>query len=114
MDWKIFLSNTKKSFANLNKHIPETFDGFNVMGKEAKKNGELSEKTKEFIALGIAIATRCESCIGFHVASLVRLGATKGEFIEALSMASYMGGGPSITYSAKALDAFEKISNAKG
>ena len=38
MDWKIFLSNTKKSFANLNKHIPETFDGFNAMGKEAKKN----------------------------------------------------------------------------
>ena len=85
MDWKIFLSNTKKSFANLNKHIPETFDGFNAMGKEAKKNGELSEKSKEFIALGIAIATRCESCIGFHVASLVRLGATKGEFIEAMA-----------------------------
>ena len=38
----------------------------------------------------------------------------KGEFIEALSMASYMGGGPSITYSAKALDAFEQMSNAKG
>ena len=111
MDWKMFLSNAKKRFANLNKHIPETFDGFNAMGKEAKKNGELSEKSKEFIALGIAIATRCESCIGFHVASLVRLGATKGEFIEALSMASYMGGGPSITYSAKALEAFEQISN---
>ena len=114
MDWKSFLSDTQKSFANLNKNIPKTFKGFNAMGKEAKKNGELSEKPKEFIALGIAIATRCESCIGFHVASLVRLGATKGEFIEALSMASYMGGGPSITYSAKALDAFEQMSNAKG
>ena len=109
MDWKSFLSDTKKSFAILNKHIPETFNGFNHMGKEAKKDGELSEKTKEFIALGIAIATRCESCIGFHVASLVRLGATKGELVEALSMASYMGGGPSITYSAKALEAYEQF-----
>ena len=109
MDWKSFLSDTKKSFANLNKKIPETFNGFNHMGKEAKKDGELSEKTKEFIALGIAIATRCESCIGFHVASLVRLGATKGELVEALSMASYMGGGPSITYSAKALEAYEQF-----
>ena len=109
MDWKSFLSDTKKSFANLNKSIPETFNGFNHMGKEAKKDGELSEKTKEFIALGIAIATRCESCIGFHVASLVRLGATKGELVEALSMASYMGGGPSITYSAKALEAYEQF-----
>ena len=60
MDWKSFLSDTKKSFANLNKNIPETINGFNHMGKEAKKDGELSEKTKEFIALGIAIATRCE------------------------------------------------------
>ena len=109
MDWKSFLSDTKKSFANLNKNIPKTFNGFNHMGKEAKKDGELSEKTKEFIALGIAIATRCESCIGFHVASLVRLGATKGELVEALSMASYMGGGPSITYSAKALEAYEQF-----
>ena len=109
MDWKSFLSDTKKSFAILNKHIPETFNGFNYMGKEAKKDGKLSEKTKEFIALGIAIATRCESCIGFHVASLVRLGATKGELVEALSMASYMGGGPSITYSAKALEAYEQF-----
>ena len=109
MDWKSFLSDTKKIFANLNKNIPETFNGFNHMGKEAKKDGELSEKTKEFIALGIAIATRCESCIGFHVASLVRLGATKGELVEALSMASYMGGGPSITYSAKALEAYEQF-----
>ena len=50
MDWKSFLSDTKKSFSNLNKNIPETFSGFNHMGKEAKKNGELNEKTKEFIA----------------------------------------------------------------
>ena len=50
MDWKSFLSDTQKSFANLNKNIPEIFKGFNAMGKDAKKNGELSEKTKEFIA----------------------------------------------------------------
>ncbi len=110
MNWKSFLSETRKSYSKLNNHIPQTFNGFNTMGKEAKKDGELSEKTKEFIALGIAIATRCDSCIGFHVESLIRLGATKGEFVEALSMCSYMGGGPSITFSAKALEAFEQIS----
>ena len=37
--------------------------------------------------------------------------ATKEELVEALSMSSYMGGGPSITYSAKALDAFEQLSS---
>ena len=111
MDWKSFLSDTKKSFSNLNNNIPETFNGFNQMGKEAKKNGELNEKTKEFIALGIAIATRCESCIGFHVETLIKLGMTREELIEILAMCSYMGGGPSITFSTKALEAFDQLSN---
>ena len=111
MDWKLFLSKTKKNFASLNKEIPDTFSGFNIMGKEAKKNGVLDEKTKEFIALGIAISTRCESCIGLHVESLVRLGATKTELVEVLAMCSYMGGGPSITFSTKALEAYEQLSN---
>ena len=66
----------------------------------------LDEKTKEFVALGIAISTRCESCIGLHVESLVRLGVTKAELIEVLAMCSYMGGGPSITFSTKALEAY--------
>ena len=109
MDWKSFLSDTKKSFANLNKNIPETFNGFNHMGKEAKKDGELSEKTKEFIALGIAISTRCESCIGLHMEHLIRLGATRKEIVEVLSVCSYMGGGPSIMFSAKALEAFDQL-----
>ena len=109
MDWKSFLSDTKKSFANLNKNIPETFNGFNHMGKEAKKDGELNEKTKEFIALGIAISTRCESCIGLHMEHLIRLGATRKEIVEVLSVCSYMGGGPSIMFSAKALAAFDQL-----
>jgi len=76
----------------------------------ANKTGALDEKTKEIMARGIAIATRCDSCIGFHVRSLVRLGLTRAELCEALAMATYMGGGPSYAYSAKALHAFDTFS----
>ena len=113
MDWNKFLDETRENFAKFSASSPETFKGFGIMGKEAKKNGALNEKTKEFIALGISIATRCESCIGLHMEHLVRLGATREEIIEALSMSSYMGGGPSITYSAKALEAYEQIITRK-
>ncbi|MEP5089029.1 MAG: carboxymuconolactone decarboxylase family protein, partial [Paracoccaceae bacterium] len=95
------------NIATLSSEIPKTVKGFGMMGKAAKANGALSEKTKEFIALGIAIATRCDSCIGFHVRSLVRLKATREEFCEALAMATYMGGGPSFAFSAKALKVFD-------
>ena len=81
------------------------------MGNEAKKNGLIDEKTKEFVALGIAISTRCESCIGLHVETLIKLGMTREELIEVLAMCSYMGGGPSITFSTKALEAFDQLSN---
>ena len=107
MDWKDFMAETEANLATLSNEIPETVRGFGIMGKAAKTNGALSEKTKEFIALGIAIATRCDSCIGFHVRSLVRLGATREEFCEALEMSTFMGGGPSYAFSAKALKAYD-------
>lgn len=110
MNWKDFMAETEANIGAFSKEVPETVRGFGIMGKAAKTDGALSEKTKEFMALGIAIATRCDSCIGFHVRSLVRLGATRAQMCEALAMATYMGGGPSYAYSAKALKAFDEFS----
>lgn len=110
MEWKSFMADIETNIGTLTKEIPETARGFGMMSKAAKTNGALSEKTKEFIALGIAISTRCDSCIGFHVRSLIRLGATREELCEALAMATYMGGGPSYAFSAKALKAFDTFS----
>ncbi|NCO21553.1 MAG: carboxymuconolactone decarboxylase family protein [Rhodobacterales bacterium] len=109
-DWNAFMARTLREVDTLSQEIPDSVAGFNAMGQAAKTNGALSEKTKELIALGIAIATRCDSCIGFHVKSLVRLGLTRDELCEALAMAMYMGGGPSYAFSAKALAAFDTFS----
>lgn len=110
MDWNDFMAETEANITALAKEIPATAKGFATMGAAAKTNGALDEKTKEIMALGIAIATRCDSCIGFHVRALVRLGITREELTEALAMATYMGGGPSYAYSAKALKAFDTFS----
>lgn len=107
MDWEAFMDGTVANVNALAKEIPDIAKAFNAMGGAAKKSGALDEKTKEIMALGIAVATRCDSCIGFHVKSLIRLGITRAELCEALAMATYMGGGPSFAYSAKALKAFE-------
>ena len=110
MDWEAFMDETVANIGRLGKEIPDTARAFNTMGGAAKKSGALDEKTKEIMALGIAIATRCDSCIGFHVKSLIRLGITREELCEALAMATYMGGGPSFAFSAKALKAFDVFS----
>lgn len=110
MDWRDFMAETEANIARLSGEIPETVKGFGIMGKAAKTDGALSEKTKEFMALGIAIATRCDSCIGFHIRALIRLETTRDELCEALAMATYMGGGPSYAFSAKALKAYDDFS----
>ncbi|MGC3939710.1 carboxymuconolactone decarboxylase family protein [Roseobacter sp. EG26] len=110
MNWTTFLGETIGRISKLQKETPDMFAGFNAMSQAAKKSGALDEKTKELIALGIAVSTRCDSCIGFHVKSLVRLKTTREELCEALEMIGYMGGGPSIAYGAKALEAFDEFS----
>lgn len=106
---------TKRISANirgLRKDIPDTMAGFSAMAAAATRDGALDKKTKELIALAIGVATRCDGCIGFHAEALVRLGATRTEVEEALGMAIYMGGGPSLMYAADALMAFEQYSEA--
>lgn len=101
-----------KQIGALRKDIPETMKGFSGMAQGACATGQLEEKTKELIAMGIAIALRCDGCIGFHTKALLRLGATRAEFEEMLGVAIYMGGGPSLMYAAQALDAWEQFGGA--
>ncbi|MCT4608539.1 MAG: carboxymuconolactone decarboxylase family protein, partial [Pelagimonas sp.] len=61
-------------------------------------------------APGKAIGPRLARRIGLDCPSAGRPGHTREEFCEALAMATYMGGGPSYAYSAKALKAFDTFS----
>lgn len=98
-----------KQIGTLRKDIPGTMTGFSQMSKDACGQSVLDEKTKELIAMGIAIALRCDGCIGFHTKALIRLGTTRQEFEEMLAVTIYMGGGPSLMYAAQALDAWEQF-----
>lgn len=101
--------NISKQVGALRKGIPDTMKGFSAMAAGATSSGALDEKAKELIAMGIAIALRCDGCIGFHAKALLKLGATRAEFEEMLGVAVYMGGGPSLMYAAQALDAWEQF-----
>ncbi len=87
----------------------EAMQGFSAMAAGATKDGVLNKKTKELIAIAIGVSTRCDGCIGFHAKALVDLGASREEVEEALAMAIYLGGGPSVMYAADALMAFDQF-----
>jgi len=109
MNWADKLENTRTQLRGLNKIIPDTTRAFGALGKSVKEGGTLDFKTKEFIALGIAIATGCEACIALHVETLIRAGASREEVSDVLAMTIQMGGGPSMMYAAKALECYDEL-----
>ncbi len=98
-----------KYCGQLAKSQGEVMGAFNQLSKAATKDGALSKKNKELIALAIAVAVRCDGCIGFHVKTLINLGASKEEIDEVCGMSVYMGGGPSLMYAAEALRAYDEF-----
>src|SRR5271169_1443368 len=98
-----------RGILKLRRGVPDAMAGFSAMAKGALKSGALSELQKELIALSIGVAVHCDGCIGFHTKSLVRLGATRDQVMEALAVAVYMGGGPSLMYAAEAVHAYDQF-----
>jgi AhpD family alkylhydroperoxidase len=109
MTWTDKLNGTRDQLRSLNKCIPDTTRAFGGLGKAVKEGGVLEFKTKEFVALGIAVAMRCDSCIVLHVDALIKAGATRDEVGDVLAMTIQMGGGPSMMYAAKALECYDEM-----
>jgi AhpD family alkylhydroperoxidase len=109
--YKEITNDISSSLAKLRKEIPDVMSAFSSLAQSATKDGALDKKTKELIAIALGIAAHCDGCIGFHVQTLIKLNVTREEFLEMLSMAIYMGGGPSLMYAAEALGAFEEFSS---
>ena len=99
------------SLAKLRKDEPDLMKGFAALAEAATRDGALPLKTKELIALALGVAGHCDACLGFHLQTLIKLGATRSEIEETLGVAVYMGGGPSLMYAADALKAFEELSS---
>src|SRR3954462_11291623 len=78
----------------LRRAIPEVYDGYRQMHAAAYAAGALDQKTKELIALAVAVSKECDGCIASHARGAVRTGATEKEVAEALGVAIAMNGGP--------------------
>ncbi|WGW05011.1 carboxymuconolactone decarboxylase family protein [Tropicibacter oceani] len=108
MSFKEKFAETRNNLRELRKAIPDTFGGFVQMEQAASADGALTHKQKELIALGIAVALRCEDCIISHVGACLRAGVTRAEIVEALGTAIQMSGGPGLMYASKALAAYDE------
>lgn len=98
-----------KLMGELGAEIPTTLQAFQGLHKAAVTPNILTTKTKELVALGIAIAVRCDGCIAFHIHDALKAGATQAEIVETLGVAVLMGGGPALMYACEAMEALQQF-----
>jgi AhpD family alkylhydroperoxidase len=92
----------------LRRAIPGVYDGYRQMHAAAYADGALDQKTKELIALAIAVSKQCDGCIASHARGAVRTGATEEEVADALGVVIAMNGGPGTVYGPRAFAAFRE------
>lgn len=95
-----------QSLGKANGKLMQSFQGLHGASLHG---GALDEKTKELIALAIAIKAQCDRCIGMHVAAALKAGASREEIVDTIGVAVMMGGGPSLMYGVDALKAVDEL-----
>ncbi|MBD3786440.1 MAG: carboxymuconolactone decarboxylase family protein [Sphingomonadales bacterium] len=109
MDWKAELASIKTGMGDFASRQAATQKGFSALHGASLAEGVLSTKQKELISLAIGIARQCSYCIGLHVQACIAAGATRAEIEETVNVSVLMGGGPSLMYGLKALEAFDQL-----
>ena len=82
------------------------FEGYGALSSAVLGDGALDAKTKELIALAIAVTKQCDGCMASHARGAARRGATAEEVAEALGVAILMNGGPGTVHAPRAFEAF--------
>lgn len=105
-NWTEHTALVKKSFGELGKKHPKMLQAYASLEQAAAAEA-LDEKTRELIAIAVAITTRCESCISVHAEKAAKAGATESEIAGALATAISLNAGAAYTYALRALEAVE-------
>ncbi len=107
LDWDAYRKQLGKTLGGIGRVSPDILKGNEILSNAAPKPGTLDAKTRELIALAVAVTTRCDGCIAFHSEAARKAGATKEEVVEALGVAIALNEGAALIYSARAVDAFD-------
>jgi AhpD family alkylhydroperoxidase len=88
------LVKTRKKAHSFYSKKSKVYRSFVDMEQNTYKDGDLSKKQKELIAIGISVVIDCESCMEWHIKQALDDGATENEIIESIEVGIEMSGGP--------------------
>jgi len=94
-----------KLLADNNKIVKRIFN----LDTNAYAEGALDVKTKELLGLVASTVLRCDDCIKYHLETAYKNGITKAEMMEAMGIATLVGGTIVIPHLRKAYEFWEAL-----
>ncbi|GAB5400412.1 MAG: carboxymuconolactone decarboxylase family protein [Aureisphaera sp.] len=73
--------------------------------------GALSKRTKELLGLGNSLVLRCDDCVRYHLEECHKLGLTKEEVVEGMSISLLVGGTIVIPHLRRAYEYWDALEN---
>ncbi|MDZ4859464.1 MAG: carboxymuconolactone decarboxylase family protein [Candidatus Hydrogenedentes bacterium] len=106
LDWDDYQKELLTKIGEIGKLSPDTLHGYQALSNAGAKTGKLDAKTRELIALAVAVTRQCDGCIVVHTDAAMKHGATREEIAEALGVAISVNAGAALVYSARVMDAY--------
>ena len=95
----------EKLLADNNKIVKRIFN----LDTNAYAEGALDVKTKELLGLVASTVLRCDDCVKYHLETSYKLGVTKEEMMEAMGIATLVGGTIVIPHLRRAYEFWEAL-----
>ena len=99
----------EKLLADNNKIIKRIFN----LDTNAYAEGALNIKTKELLGLVASTVLRCDDCIKYHLETCYKEGVSKEEMMEAMGIATLVGGTIVIPHLRRAYEFWEALEENK-
>jgi AhpD family alkylhydroperoxidase len=106
LDWNEYREQLAARIPQLGKLTPDTIRGYRELSDAGSKTGKLDAKTRELVALAVAVTRQCDGCIAVHTDAALRQGASQEELAEVLGVAVAVNAGAALVYSARVMDAW--------
>ena len=96
--------NNMKKLKKLGELAPAVWQGFLAFDKAVMAEGAIPTKTKELIAIAVAVTTQCPYCIEIHGKNAKKAGCTEAEIAEAVLVAAALRAGGAVTHGTHCLE----------
>lgn len=87
----------KYGIGQMEDRLPEVVDAYNRFTGACFREGNVSARNKQLIALGISLFANNEICTYYHVQEALSEGASEAEIMECAAVAAALGGGHALS-----------------